>query len=738
MLNEFYDFIAKKINSYFQTAASEGALLKGESFCLKLDDEEMVVKVSNALRSLAESNLSLGEFSYLCRDGYEYKTFTLKVMDDEVIIAAQIDGMTNDFLCATLRNVANEKQIPLLMISANLIDSAKSGSRDLSASGMPFHSNELMREIREMVDSSTQLTDTEKRILRFELNRRDSDVFSDKASIYEYSDLLAIMSSGKIDDRSFAGFRLFPIDGKTEYQNYGSSQIDKLIKENNALFEKIDRGTRFGDLEVTLSKNFEESFIVRIEKSQKEHQDDWSRFFTYAELLDAMQKKQAKMENPLKIENENISVYGDLPLNVIALDKEFIIRNEGSQTAKKRTRNLFIFNSNHYNKIYLQVACNAKIPNNGIAKDDAEFIKEGKKVIFEFDGDGVSFHEVSIHDLSNDIKYVFKICIAEISAEYMYSTLKHSFSLELKKARKNSRVKLAGVGTTLVFNPNGADIVSLGLEDNKVYNCSIGHRLIICSTEEELANFGSGIKIDINFAGLTIPFILYPDESKSVEITGRKILRDKLASKKSFQYDDGSILSDSQEYFVKANLLRELRVECMIIEHKYVCCSCKNYYQSDSVKLEARELKLSGKLLLAYTNFIESLRSKNTIPTLAYLGDEEIYTAAQEYVAAFEECYANLQDGSNLSTEQEDALYLGTIAVGKNNDEILLTPFHPLNIMYQLVLLNEQGIEYSSDIVVDRLNSVNLLPYIQRNKKIYKVSDQLFSQETSYEKSSLN
>lgn len=40
--------------------------------------------------------------------------------------------------------------------------------------------------------------------------------------------------------------------------------------------------------------------------------------------------------------------------------------------------------------------------------------------------------------------------------------------------------------------------------------------------------------------------------------------------------------------------------------------------------------------------------------------------------------------------------------------------------------------EYASDIVVDRLNSVNLLPYIQRNKKIYKVSDQLFSQEWKY------
>lgn len=52
--------------------------------------------------------------------------------------------------------------------------------------------------------------------------------------------------------------------------------------------------------------------------------------------------------------------------------------------------------------------------------------------------------------------------------------------------------------------------------------------------------------------------------------------------------------------------------------------------------------------------------------------------------------------------------------------------------MYQLALLNEQGMECASDIVVDRLNSVNLLPYIQRNKKIYKVSDQLFSREWKY------
>lgn len=134
MLNEFYDFIAKRINRFFQTAASEGKLLKGESFCLKLDNEEMVFEVTEALRALAESSQLIGKYNYSCSDGTVYRTFTLKLIEDEVIIAAQVNGMTNDFLCATLRNAANEENKPLLMISHNPIDSAKSGSRDMAAS----------------------------------------------------------------------------------------------------------------------------------------------------------------------------------------------------------------------------------------------------------------------------------------------------------------------------------------------------------------------------------------------------------------------------------------------------------------------------------------------------------------------------------------------------------------------------------------------------------------------------
>ena len=167
MLNEFYDFIAKKIDTYFQTTYAEGKLLTGETFCLKLDTDEMVSEVSDALHNIAEAKGICGEFKLSCESGETYSTYTLNLGGTEVIIAPQINGMTSDFLCATLRNEANSAQMPILMISANPIDSAISGSKNMAANGMPFYGEELMKEIREMVSDSTQLTTVEKQILEF-------------------------------------------------------------------------------------------------------------------------------------------------------------------------------------------------------------------------------------------------------------------------------------------------------------------------------------------------------------------------------------------------------------------------------------------------------------------------------------------------------------------------------------------------------------------------------------------
>lgn len=279
------------------------------------------------------------------------------------------------------------------------------------------------------------------------------------------------MSSGKIDQSNYQSFRLFAVAGKTDYQNESDAKIDKIIKENNILYERIDRGLRFGNLEAEMSKTLDTNIINDIEREYKRNSEKWSETFTYASIVAAMEKKQAKMENPLNIENEDIVVYGDLPINALAVNDQVIIRNEGSQTAKKRTKNILIFNSDQYASIHLKVSCNITVLNNAIVADDAEYTKKGKSIIFKFIREEISFHKIQIEDKSNNITYIFKIAIMDMPAQFILPTVKHSFSIVYKPKKSNCRIKLVGVGTDLVFNKGAEDIRKCKLGDNEIYSC---------------------------------------------------------------------------------------------------------------------------------------------------------------------------------------------------------------------------------------------------------------------------
>lgn len=733
MLKEFYSFIAKRINAYFLMSSKNSLLHKGDTFCLKLDDDEMVKHVYETLKVYLEEHGTKGIFKYECPDGSWYNTYTLQCIKNEVVIAAQIDEMSTEFLCANLRNAANEVDKPILLISSNPIDSAISGSRDMASSGMPFYADNLTTEIEKMIEDSTQLTVVEKSILYFELNRKDKDVFSDKNSLFEYRDLLSIMSSGKVSKENFLGFRLFRIDGKADYQTNNKNEIRKFLEQNNELFERIDRSIKIGSLEADLLDDFDEKFIRKIEDAKNRNGENWSREFTYHDILTAMAKKQEKKQNPLQIDKNNIIVYGSIPFEQIPYDEKLFIRDESSMTTKKRTRSLLIFNSEKYNIVSVKVECNIKIPNNGISADDSQVRRENKDIIFVFSRKDISFHKIELKDETNAITYVFKICILDMAADYMISTIKTNYSIEYKKnATKNkSKLKLSAVSTDLIFNTSADNIISEKLEENKQYRCNYGDRLHIFATEEELANIGSGIKIDINFAGIVVPFVLFPDETKSTEIIGRGIFRGKFGEKKSFEFiDEKRILMDSQEYFVKENLLKELRIEKQFLDEAILSADCDSYHEVGMPQIKPVDICINNDLKEAYFKYLRTLLKGNTIPTLAYLSGE-LLEAANEYLESFKKQFDALEDGKPLTIEQEGALKLGTITVGVN-EEILFTPLHPLNIAYQVSLLSEESIKDASDIIVGRLNSVNLLPYIERNRKVFKVSDQLYSLEWKY------
>lgn len=730
MLNEFYDFIAKKINTYFQVTSSDGKLLKGETFCLKLDSEEMVNEASKALRSIAESEGICGSFLLNCENGEIYTTYTIKVQDGvEVIIAPQINGMTSDFLCATLRNEANNVQQPILMLSSNPIDSAISGSKNMASNGMPFYSDELMKEIREMINGSSQLTNVEKRILYYELQRRDTDVFSDKASLYEYRDLLAIMTAGKIQREAFNGFRLFYVDGKTEYSVESQNTIDRNIKENNKIFEKIDVCFRFGNAESDLAKDFDESFIAEMEKAQRQDPENWSLEFTYSKILSEKEKHKSKLENPLQIENEDITVYKDVSIDTLEYGNEWIIRNEGSQKLKKRQKNILIFNKDKANKIHIRINCNAKVANKDVVNDNLIYEKEKNDFIFQIDTESVRFSKIELYDATNDVKYVFKICLLNLHPQFMLDTIKHCYTIDYRK-KNDIRIRLSGIDNTLTFNGKAFSVESQKLDDNESYFCSITQRLILYSNEDELSNYSSGVHVNIDFAGINVPFLMFPGETKSVEITGKSAFREKYSSKRSLEFHNDNVYSETQEYFAKANLLRELRFENQIIDEKILVGKCKRNYLVEQAPIKPDSMLQNSELEASYIELVETMKRYNTVPTLAYYKDD-LRDKAEQYIKSFISLYDGLSEGSTLSEEQVNALYIGTISVG-NNDEILLTPLHPINVAYQLTICSESGIGECIDVIIDRLNSINLMPYLKRKKNIYKVSDQLNSLEWKY------
>lgn len=79
---------------------------------------------------------------------------------------------------------------------------------------------------------------------------------------------------------------------------------------------------------------------------------------------------------------KDISIYGDMPLNVLPIDEKVLVRNEGSMKTKKRTRSMMVFNADKYPEIHMRIECNARIMNNDISADDTSYIRDGKSLIF--------------------------------------------------------------------------------------------------------------------------------------------------------------------------------------------------------------------------------------------------------------------------------------------------------------------------------------------------------------------
>ena len=716
MSEKFYDYIAKRIVSYFEQECDN--LHDGDRFCFKLDNEELVVKVNGALAKITREREIQGSFSY--RDSYQ--TFTLKLKDKEVVVAAQVDRMTNDFF-ATLRNIPTTiNKNPILMITYAPIDTISSATGNLSAKGAPFSTEELFEAIRREIENSNTLSSQDRTLLTHELARKQSDRYADRESLLEYKSLLVSVSAGKIAQEDWIDFRLLPdADGLASEKS--AKKMEQRIDENHRDFETIDRAFKYGSLRDDLDSSFDRKLIDALEKNKRQGKD-WFQGITYAEIRDSKAKMEKKTE-PLFIDNASISAYnGSEKEYKFPQNQKLFVRDDGSTKVRRREKHILVFNPDSLKEITIEFPFNKTITKDSVEKNESPFEIQGKRLSLSINADGCVFTRVVVNDPANaSIDFTFKICVLNLNPCYL-ENFQTCYKIDWKK--KKQRIMAEGVKDFLVINPGAKKQAEEILEEEGAYSCDLDTELTLVFNEDSFSSGNGKILFALSLGALQIPFGISDDKVNVLSLTGVRAFKLKNERKRGFEYRDGKIVLGSDPYYAIGDFKEELLCESYFVE-KQACCVVKNLQG----EYASKTISIPEELRSAYVDYLSIFKERRQLPSLAYL-DETLYKAAKRYVGVFKDFFNQVEEGNVLSQEHNDALRLGTV-YDQSLKTIAFSPLHPLNVAYQLQLHEEKGLGSVRDDIVGRLTSANLLPYIKDDKQtVYEIVEQDKSPEWRY------
>ena len=717
MLNEFYDYIAKNTLNFFQDRVA--TMRPGERYCLKLDTEDMVIGVDRALRNITSLNGIQGSFKY----SDVYSTFTMKLgANMEVVVASKINGMTDDFL-ATLRNAElTSRHFPILMITHSTNDSIISGTGDLASNGMPFHAASIVSKIKEDIKNA-QLTVADRTFLEYELARKQSDRFSDKSSLFEYSDLLTVLGRGFVKNTDYPNFSL--LNDPDAAHLVDEKKIKERLEENHRFFDQIDRVVKHGNITDDLEKDFDSVLIDHLVECKKKN-IPWYEDCTYLQVKTSQDKLKKKLDNPLLIENSSFVVYSESPLEyTYSMDEQCFIRDDGDTKIKRRRKNLLVYNPDHKRNITIDINTNITIRSSGIEAIGCKATSSSKLVRIELVPEGCTFAQVKVTDSNNSITYVIKVCVVDILPKYL-ENIQTAYLLNVPKNIKRATIQIYGVMKCLEVNPGFEDVFSSAIAPDGVYECKYDQTLNLLLDEESINADTGHIDCSLKFGSIIVPIQIQDEVIKPTELTGVGAFKWKFFEKKSLEYRNGKIVSGTTEFFTKEAFKYPLLIENAIVENEWLAV------KETPDGLEEYPLVISDEIRTAYVSLLRAYKKKRTLPSLAYY-DQEILDVAQVYINTIEKEFTSIQAGSTLDMKQNHSLLLGCVIKCFDEEAIAMSPVHPLNVMYQITLLNEENVGSVRDNLIEKLTALYLVPFIKDfNKNLYQAIEQKYAPEWRY------
>ena len=698
MSSQFYDYLSNKLIDYFH----ENNLFKGEKVYIRFDEDEQVTSFYESLKRVGKSTLYYDDFYYTHNvSGKEYKTYSL-TLDGVKLVVAESLNVNMDYL-VTLRNkVTSQEDVwentALLVICNDAIDSIYSGMRNLEKDGMPFNVRAISENLEEEIEKSKTLSITDKQIAKFSLSMQEDEMF--QTTLWDYETILSIINKGFVSDKDLFELSLFKDE---QLERNSPSKMDKRLKENYETFNEVKKFSQYGDKKEQLRKMFTDSGVSVLSK------DDW--YTAEWKFVKKSKEDFIKQQNPLiYIENhekftENGLIYWERPSSY-------------TKTGKRK-RNIIVFNNNSSTEVSLNFNFDQRVSNSFIKQKSKKITKAaGKslKVKFNLNPDGPTFKSIRYRHKDEGISdFTFNIAVLNMSPEILNS-IKSRYSLDVK----NSQIVIVNdEDSDNIVIGNSSKITDKFIEDdgNTVY--LYDNESIIISEQSPAWDDGK-LAFNLSYNGELISFLIKEKSKKTFPVNSYVIWNLKRKNRENFVFNGKKAVQDVNSFYLSEEFKEFLKTEREIIKNNI-------FYAKKDIdgSLHKIDVSFSDELEKAYLAIFEYYRTfddspEDNLPSLVYLNEslKELYV---NFIEIFNKEISEIEENSILSDfkDKRDLIKLGRI---ETDNKIMYSPLAPINIAYQLEILNQCGDEDLSVNMIERLVPNNLIPYIcsDDGKELYR------------------
>ncbi len=706
-LRPLYKYVTELIVEFF----TNQQIKPGDRYNLYLEEKSYVEQLFHAFQS--DSALKIDPFAYKHPSGsVTFKSFTLEINQTKVLIASS-ENATEDYFTMLRNNISDQSEgfenTALFIIYSQKLESISGGSENLEKDGMPLHYLNFRKRVECDIEGNSGLKYHEKEILKAILQYKTKNVLEDNNSIFDYESVITAFTKGQIEDVDFQTLGLFPHE---ELASKGT-RINEDIQENYNLFAKVDSIFMGGDPETDLKEILPEKVISKF------IQTDWKKtdFSELSRWLEAEKESKAP---------EVISV--------TCSSKEVILwkRTDGNAASKRRQYNCILFNERREEDIVLEVKFDQRTKKEGITYkgNDLAVQSKGFYLLITLPKVDVAnhFHLVEYRDPGSEKKFVFKLLHVPFASNFL-AQLESNFLIKAGPTGSSLSIKDEN---TIIFNEGIVPLVEAKLEYEKTYDIP-GN-----STLKLNCNYGDidseEILFKVKIEDVIIPIYIKPDFEPPRLITGLDVWKEKRLNQTDFRYKHENeiikiqLKNEQQERTISGDFRKNL-----ILENILTNSDAYSWIEHSNESVSPRVLDLDPYLKEAFDNFRSIFLGKEAQPSLAFLSEAEREVAGI-YVQTVLNYIAGFTENRSLTNQQRNAFLLGVVQEDSGAKRMKLSPYHPLNVAYQLhvnSILDSDTECYNA--ILKRLRPDNLLPYIEgESKQIYIPTESTHSPEWTY------